>query len=148
MTDQKFKFWTKWLLWANIMTVGVGIAVAFFGNSILFELHNEASREVYFGGEAFPEGALAMKNWLFGVIGGTIIGFHLLMIFIIRNAFAKREKWAYQALWVGMLSWFCVDSGVSAYWGALHNVWMINVVALVLIGLPLVMTAKAFRKSN
>jgi hypothetical protein len=146
MSDKKFKFWTGWLFWANVMTVGVGLLVAFAGNSFVFDMHNDATREVYFGGGAFPPGVLEMKNWLFGVIGGTIVGFHLLMIFIVKFAFANRERWAWWSMWAGLLGWFVVDSSVSAYWGAWHNVTLINLVALVFIGLPLIMTGGAFGK--
>ena len=66
------------------------------------------------------------------------------MIMISENAFKHKEKWAYQAMWIGMLSWFLIDSGLSFYYGAIHNILIINIVALMLIGLPLVMTRKEF----
>jgi hypothetical protein len=44
-----------------------------------------------------------------------------------------------------MLLWFVVDSGMSVYHGAFFNVWMINVWTLLLVGLPLAMTRRAFR---
>ncbi len=145
MDSKSFNFWQKWLTYANVMTVFVGLTCAFAGNSIVFEMHNYYTKEVFFHGAEFSEGVLNMKNWLFGIIGGTIVGFHILMILISENAFKKKEKWAYQAMWLGMLSWFVIDSSLSIYWGAVHNVILINLVALVLIGLPLVMTRKAFQ---
>lgn len=144
MTEQNFNFWQKWLTYANVMTVGVGLLVAFAGNSLFFEIHNDFTREVFFQSETFQPDVLNFKNWLFGIIGGTIVGFHLLMIMISEHAFKKKELWAYQALCLGMLSWFFIDSGISLYYGAIHNVVMINIVALVLIGIPLIMTRKDF----
>ena len=44
---RQFLFWQRWLTYANVLTVGVGL--------------------------------LPFKNWLFGIIGGTIVGFHLLI---------------------------------------------------------------------
>lgn len=119
--------------------------MAFAGNSFVFELHNEFTKEVFFGGIDFDTQTLEFKNWLFGIIGGTIVGFHILMIMISENSFKKKEVWAYEAMWFGLLSWFLIDSGVSIYYGALYNVILINLVALAFIGLPLVMTRKAFR---
>ena len=144
MTNQQFNFWQKWLTYANIMTVIVGLLVAFAGNSFVFDIHNTYTKAVFFDGQAFPKELLYFKNWLFGIIGGTIVGFHILIIFISENAFKKREKWAYQAMWFGLLSWFFIDSSLSIFYGAIHNVILINIVALVLIGIPLVMTRKAF----
>ena len=143
MSDATFRFWQKWLTYANVMTIGVGLLVAFAGNSIFFEVHNQYTSEVFFEGEMTKE-ALVLKNWLFGIIGGTIVGFHMLMVFISENAFKQKQPWAYWAMWSGMLTWFIIDSGISTYYGAIHNVVMINLVAMVLIGLPLVFTRKAF----
>ena len=92
-----------------------------------------------------PDNILQFKNWLFGIIGGTIVGFHLLVIMISENAFKQKEKWAYQAIWIALLLWFIIDSSISVYTGAIHNVIIINIVALILIGLPLVITRKAFQ---
>ena len=141
----KFRFWQKWLTWANVLTLVMGLLVAFAGNSIFFETHNDYTKDVFFNGNDFEPNVLQLKNWLFGIIGGTIIGFHLLMIFISENSFKNKEKWAYHAMWAGILSWFVVDSCISWYYGAIHNIVLINLVALFLIGLPLVMTRKEFR---
>ena len=145
MDNKKFEFWRKWLTWANVLTLIVGLLVAFAGNSIFFEIHNDYTKEVFFKGEEFHEDILKFKNWLFGIIGGTIVGFHVLMIFISENAFRNKEKWAYKALWLGLLSWFLIDSSISVYYGAIYNLILINMIALLLIGLPLVMTRKEFK---
>lgn len=143
--NNKFNFWQKWLTYANVITIGVGILVAFAGNSIFLELHNDYTKEVFFSGNEFDTNILAFKNWLFGIIGGTIVGFHVLMVMISENSFKKKEIWAYKAMWFGLLSWFLIDCGISIYYGAIHNVILINIVALFLIGLPLVMTRKEFK---
>ncbi len=144
MKTNPFSFWQKWLTYANALTVGVGLLCAFAGNSIFFEWHNSYTQEVFFNGKTLPPETYTMKNWLFGIIGGTIVGFHVLMIFISEFAFKQKEKWGYWALWSGLLSWFIIDSGVSFYYGAVHNIVLINLFALVLIGIPLVMTRKTF----
>lgn len=129
------------------MTVGVGLLTAFAGNSIIFEAHNAGTRAVFLEGAAWPPEVLALKNWLFGIIGGSIVGFHVLMLFIIKNSFSKKEPWAYWALWAGLLSWFVIDSGITLYYQAYHNLYIINLVALFLIGLPLLMTHSHFKQS-
>ncbi|MEQ8303814.1 MAG: hypothetical protein RIB47_10510 [Cyclobacteriaceae bacterium] len=86
---------------------------------------------MFFEGHPFLDDVLKFNNWLFGIIGGTIVGFHLLMIMISENAFRKKEKWAFQALLGGLLSWFVIDSAISFYYGAIHNIVLINLVALV-----------------
>ncbi len=146
--DNNFKFWQKWLTYANILTIGVGILVAFAGNSIVFDLHNAFTKEVFFNSNELNPEVLKLKNWLFGIIGGTIVGFHVLMVMISENSFKNKERWAYKAMWYGLLSWFVIDSCISIYYGALYNVVLINVVPFVLIGIPLLMTRKEFNKSR
>ena len=146
MTQNKFLFWQKWLTYSNVMIIVVGFLVAFAGNSFLFELHNVYTKEVFFNGNEFSPEVLKMKNWLFGIIGATIVGFHVLMLMISENAFKKKEKWAHNAMWLGLLSWFCIDSFISVYYSAIYNVWIINLFALVVIGLPLLITRKEFYK--
>ena len=144
MTHKQFSFWQKWLTYANVMTVGVGLIVAFAGNSLLLEIHNTYTRQVFFDNQPFSTEVLVFKNWLFGIIGGTIVGFHILMIMISEFAFKRKERWAYKALWLGLLSWFLIDSTVSYYYDAVYNIVLINLVALVLIGVPLVATRNEF----
>ena len=145
MSERNFYFWQQWLTWANVMTIVVGLLVAFAGNSIFFELHNEYTQKVFFEGEGFTTEALQLKNWLFGIIGGTIVGFHILMVMLSEYGVKRHEKWAYRAMWLGLLSWFLIDNSISVYYGAIHNVLIINIVSLILIGLPLVMVWKVFQ---
>lgn len=144
MDDTKFYFWQKWLTYANVITVVVGLLVAFAGNSFVFDIHNGYTKDVFFSSSEFSPEVLRLKNWLFGIIGGTIVGYHILMIMISENAFKKKEPWAYKAMWYGLITWFLIDSGISLYYGAIHNVIIINIVALFLIGLPLIITRKEF----
>ena len=146
MNETQFEFWRRWLVWVNVMIAGMGLCVAFAGDSILFQMHNDGTRSVFFGGQAFSPEVLRLKAWLFGIIGGTIVGFHVLMVFVAMYPLRGRARWAYHAFWASLLSWFCVDSGISAYYGAMHNILLINLVALVLIGLPLVMMHRAFQR--
>lgn len=143
MKETTFQFWRKWLSAVNGLIVVLGLLIAFAGNSLLFDLHNQWSGRVFFGEEGITAEVLRFKNWLFGIIGATIAGYHLLMVMLSEYAFRRREKWAWQAMSVSLLLWFIVDSGISLYYGAVHNVILINLVALLLIGLPLLATRGA-----
>lgn len=146
MKQDNFDFWQKWLTYANVLAVVIGLLVAFFGNSLLFSLHNMYSAQVFFGEESFAPDVFLFKNWLFGIIGGTIVGFHILMIFICEYAFKNKEKWSYYAMLLGLVSWFFIDSSISLVYLAIHNVLLINIPAFIMIGLPLIFTYKYFEK--
>lgn len=143
-STSNFHFWQQWLVIANVIFTIFGVLVAFAGDTILFELHNQQSLAVFFDGQPMTEQMLTFKKFLFGIIGGTIAGFHLLMVFVAKNGFKNKEKWAYQCVLYGTLLWFVIDTSLSLYYGAWHNVAMVNLVAFVGIGLPLWKTRKAF----
>jgi hypothetical protein len=48
-------------------------------------------KKCFFAGDDFSPEVRKFKNWLFGIIGGTIVGFHLLMSPISENAFKWKE---------------------------------------------------------
>jgi len=66
------------------------------------------------------------------------------MVMISENAFKNKEKRANSAMWLGLLLWFIIDFSISIYYGAIHNVVIINIFSLYLIGPPLMMARKAF----
>ncbi|MCC5930652.1 MAG: hypothetical protein JJU28_15515 [Cyclobacteriaceae bacterium] len=142
--NRHFTFWTNWLIGVNVITVLIGLMIAFAGNSILFRPHNLGTVEVFFGGSELPLEMMHLKNWFFGIIGSTISGFHLLIVFIAKYAFAKKEKWARNAIASAMVIWFGVDSAISLYYGALYNVYLINIPSFLLIMLPVVFTWREF----
>lgn len=144
MNNNSFIFWQKCLTWINVFALLAGVLIAFAGNSALLEMHNDQTKNVFLNGNDFTDQELKLKNWLFGIIGATIAGFHILMIFISENAFKKKEKWAYHALWAGLISWFIIDSSISVYYNAFHNLWLINIPVLVLISIPLLITRNVF----
>jgi len=54
----------------------VGALLAFAGNSFIFEMYNNYSDAVFFQGNGFSPDVLKLKNWLCGIIGATIVGYH------------------------------------------------------------------------
>lgn len=132
------------MFYANIVFFLVGILVAFASESFMFSLHNTQTQAVFFDGQALTANTLDFKQFVYGIIGGTIAGFHLLLLFVIHYPFRNKEKWAYYSIWASILCWFCIDSSLSIYHGAFYNVYLINVVALVGNAIPLLATKRYF----
>lgn len=142
-----FDFWCRWLLFVSLLSVAVGLAIAFFPDSALFVFHTAAIEKAFFGG-SIPEEAAQLRAFLFGPLGGTIAGYFLMQTFIVWGPFWRREPWAWHAVLWPMLLWFAVDSGMSIYHGAFFNVWMINVWTLLLVGVALAMTYRDFKSRD
>lgn len=145
-SEKYFKLWSNVLLWVNYLMLLVGLFVAFAGNSLVFVWHNEGTFELFNQGIEFLGQMLAFKNWLFGIIGATMVGFNVLAVFIIRFALTKKEIWAWNALFNGIMIWFMIDSGISYYYGAYFNIYLVNLPALLAFLVPLYFIRKALVK--
>lgn len=144
MKRDNFNFWYLFLFWANILTLAIGLLIAFAGNAFLFDFHNTGTEHAFNNGFALSGDTLALKNWLFGIIGATMAGFNILAVFILKFAFKERRIWAWNALFVGISVWFVIDSAVSFYYGADYNVYAVNIPALLSFYIPLGFSRKYF----
>lgn len=144
MKTLSFTFWQKWLYNTSILFACIGVVLAFFNDSIFFSLWNEYL-QIWLGIEGeMPSNLLKFKDFILAPLGGTIAGSYILMAFIAKYPFRNREKWAWQAAVLSLLTWFVIDSSISFYHGAYFNIVLINLFTLVLQGLPLVFTRKYF----
>lgn len=131
----------------SLFFLSVGLYVAFFPDGLLLAVWNDAATRHFLGGVLSGE-AEAFRSFLFGPLGGTIAGFYILQLFILWNAFDRKEGWAWWAIAAGTVVWFTVDSGRSVQHGAWFNVFLVNLPALVTVGLPLAMTYSYFAGSR
>lgn len=148
MNDKHFRFWQKWLTYSNIFGLIMGLLIAFAGNSSIFDYYNQETNDLFFQGNISENMISDFKNWLWGIIGATVAGFHILMIGISENAFKRQKKWAYITMWIGLLTWFFIDSSISLLYGAIHNVILINLTSMILICIPLIITRKIFMEQK
>ncbi len=138
-----FEAWRRFLFAASVFFAVFGLVAAVGIHTFLFDMWTSQIDAVFFGGQP-SESALAMRNFLMGPLGGTIAGSYTLQSFIVAVPFKNREPWAWWAVLIGMLVWFVIDSSVSLWHGAVFNVWMINLTPIVVFGIPLIATRKAF----
>ncbi|WP_373521815.1 hypothetical protein, partial [Aquiflexum sp.] len=66
--------------------------------------------------------------------------FNVMAIFIIRFALKEKKIWAWNALFYGIIVWFIIDSGISCYYAAYFNIYLINIPALLTFLIPLFFT--------
>lgn len=133
-----FRFLYLWILIASFFFLSVGICVALFGDSILFDRYNSSMSILFLNKETFPISYIPFKSLLFAILGTSICGKWLLAACIIHYALKKQLLWSLKALAFGLLSWFIVESLASALSGAYFNILFINLIPLIGFGLPLV----------
>jgi hypothetical protein len=74
---------------------------------------------------------------MLGITGGSIAGKWIVHALVARGPLAEGRAWARDLTIRGLAAWFIVDSAASLAVGASFNVWMINLLPVVLVGLPL-----------
>lgn len=105
---------------------------------------NRGVDRAFFGAAAPPAGAGAMRRWLYGVEGATLVAFGVLGLAVIRTAGIRREPWVWKALASAVGAWFVLDTIVSAGYGVWPNVVLNLGIALVVL-VPVVALARSAR---
>jgi hypothetical protein len=140
----RFHFWRCWLLVASVALSLQGLTWIYWGSFDPFGIYDGMLAKSLFGSEVFTPEAKVAFAYAVSLLGATDAAFFLLFTFIVMFPFAKREKWSHAAVSSALLLWFVFDSGFSAHVGAWFNIFLVNLPCLIVLGIPLVVTAKDF----
>ncbi|MFZ5908582.1 MAG: hypothetical protein ACOYYU_01030 [Chloroflexota bacterium] len=139
-----FDFWQKWLFTTSVIVAVFGLALAFFNHTPLFDaLFNDHIDPQFWGGAALTPESLLFQRWIYGVLGATVAGWGVLLAFLARTAFRKRERWAWNGIAGSMLLWYLLDTAISLQFRVTFNA-AFNTLLLVLVALPLAFTRRYF----
>jgi hypothetical protein len=145
VTDHaRFRFWQRWLYVAFLGSAAIGVALVAASGTAVFRWWNGPVAENFWGQPAFPADVDAYRAWITAVLGATLAAWSVLGALVTRNAFARRERWARNAIVASLVVWFPLDTIASAAAGVWVNVWF-NVAALMALTPPLLATRAAFR---
>ena len=142
----RFGLWVSWLKAVGFLLIIFGILMALLNSTGFFALFNREIDPVFWGEPLTDERAIGFRTWVYGAWGSTIAGWGISLLFIVYNAFARRERWAWYAISGGLVVWYVLDTGLSAYFGVNFNV-AFNSLILVIAAIPLVATLKTFNAS-
>ncbi len=138
-----FSFWQRWLLVVGLVITVFGIVMALTSGTPLFDLFNRQIDPAFWGVDPLLENTKQFQQWIYGVWGATIAGWGIFVTFIARYPFAKKERWAWDCIVIGLLTWFVLDTSLSFFYRVYFNV-AFNAGLLVLAMLPMVFTRKEF----
>ncbi|MEJ2615924.1 MAG: hypothetical protein P8Z35_13275, partial [Ignavibacteriaceae bacterium] len=137
-------FWQKWLLITSIIISLFGIFIALFNQTILFNfLLNDKVNAAFFNSPYISSEVITFQKWIYGVLGATVFGWGIFLSFIAHYPFKRKEKWAWNCFFAGIISWFVVDTSISVYFNVIINA-IFNTVLLIGIFIPLVFSRKYF----
>ena len=126
----------KVLLTLSIVIILFGSFIALLNTTSLFAPFGDEFDKAFFASGGITDPERQFQQWTYGVVGATMVGWGIFMLFIIRYAFPERKRWAWSCFLTGIVTWYVIDSGISAYHGVGANV-ILNTVILVLTMVPL-----------
>ena len=140
----RFKLYQTWLLIVSICIAAFGLVLAVFPQSGLMNtLLNNHINPVFFGDTVIPETMIPFQAWAYGVLGATVAGWGIFMVFVVQVPFRGQQRWAWLCLAVSFTLWFIVDTSISAYYHVYFNVWF-NTALYLAVVVPLAVTYKYF----
>lgn len=95
-----------------------------------------------FGLEGFPAYSALIppdvfRGWSHGLYGSVFIGFSVLLFFIGRYAFIKKDRDLMKFLLYGISAWLIVEALVSLYYGVYFNVG-VDILLIIVLGYPFI----------
>ncbi|MEO6063657.1 MAG: hypothetical protein ABIQ99_17130 [Thermoflexales bacterium] len=117
------RFWDRWMLAESISLIVLGLFVAFGNQTALFDaILGQSIAAAFWQGQA-PVGSANFQAFIYGVLGMSVVGWGVTLVGIARNAFLRRERWAWVGIALAITAWFVPDTAISVY----HGVW-VNVI--------------------
>ncbi len=144
---KRFSLSVLWLKIVSILFAAFGIIIALFNQTNIFKVvfNNQINPAFWMNSELTTE-TLLFQRWIYGLLGATCVMVGILIFFIVRNSFARKEKWAWNCLLIGLVSWFIIDTPISMYFHVYFNV-VFNIILLLAILVPLALTKKEFKNN-
>ena len=132
-----FAYWRKILLVLSAVFAALGASWGLIGGFDPVGFYEGHMARSLWRAERLPEDARRAFAFTLVPLGATTAGFFVLVFLIVRHAFPRRERWAYQAVVRAVLIWFALDTGLCAVHQAWFNVLIVNVPCLAVLGVPL-----------
>jgi len=152
MTGKKrkssFVFWQRWLFYSSCGFALFGLVFAIYGDNLLFAPYNHAIASLFWGTNQIPPGVEPFRAFIWGPLGGTIACCYVLLAFIARYPFKRKETWARNAIIIAFGTWIILDSVVSVYYGVIFQVYLINSFSFLQKALPIFFTWNDFKKQD
>ena len=144
-TKNNLNFWWRWLVIADISVMLFGLMQSLFPNLV-----RQGFSLMVFGSasyiEAFPQDAIRYITLTHAVMGATMIGWSVSMMYTLFTQFRKGEWHGWLSLVVALTLWFIPDTTMSIATGFWQNA-VLNTIFLALFAIPLASTYRIFKRS-
>jgi len=104
-----FALTTRWLQAGLVLSLLMSGVLMFFPTGPLMTTYNATYEATFWGGRPLPPEALRHHAFLMGVTAAGVIGWVVTLWFVVAIPWRKRERWAWHAVFWGVLAWGGVD---------------------------------------
>lgn len=125
-----------------------GITFAVYGNNPLFKPYTNSLACIFWHKQDMPVETENFRAFIWAPLGGTIACCYIMLAFIAWYPFARKEKWARNAIVIAFGIWIILDSAASIYYKVYFQVYLINAFSLLQKALPVIFTWRDFNKAN
>lgn len=133
------RLWARWIELASWAFALLGLALPFAFESAALAAYRNALASWTYGSSTLAVADRDTLTLMLGILGGSIAGKWTVHALLARGPLAEGRAWARTLSLIGLAAWFAVDSVASVLLGATFNVWMINFLPLVVVGIPLLL---------
>jgi hypothetical protein len=134
----KQKTLINWLVIDSILIMVVGIYMAFLKDSPLFVFKPLIDPYFWPDGIITDPGTAVFRSFIYSLCGVVMLVWGIIMYYIVKNAVAKHEIWAVNALIVSTCVWFPIDE----FFSVKYSVWVnaiFNIPFFLILIIPLVL---------
>jgi hypothetical protein len=143
--DRAMTFWWRWLMVAAIIVLGFGLALVLLAGPM-----QRAFEMLYFAPQAdstLDPAAAAYTTFLQAILGSVMIGWAVLLLYVIYVPFRRLETSAWNMIAASLIVWFVPDTAFSLWSGFWQNV-ILNTALLAVFAIPLAATYGRFHRQH
>ncbi len=137
-----------WLKTVSVLFSAFGIVIALFNQTHIFQvLFSDQINAIFWRAATLPPEFSLFQQWIYGLLGATCLMVGILIFFVIHNAYAKKEKWAWYCLLFALVAWFLVDESISLYFQVYFNA-VFNLILLAAVLIPMGLSYRDFKQTT
>lgn len=140
-----FIFWQRWLFYSSLLIALMGVVFAIKGDWVVFAHYDHAIARIFWQTNEIPADVKNFRLFVAGPLGGTITCCYLLLAYLARYPFGRKEKWARNAILVAFSIWCLIDSYICYRFEVYFQIYLINALSVLQKALPLIFTWRAFK---
>ena len=85
-------------------------------------------------------------NWIYGVLGGTLAGWGMMILFLSVNLLKENNKTIWNTILLSVITWFVIDTIITIKYAVIPNL-ILNITILVAVIIPFIGNSRMMKKT-